>query len=165
MTIFEKVTNLLNTYQIAFDIIGHPAEGRADVVSKIRGNHLQQAAKAMVLQVLNGTDKPQYVLAIVPGDSKVNFKGVAQLMGGEKSSLAPPEVAQELTHCQMGAVPPFSFNDELVLRVDKRLCGVDKLYFNAGELDRSISLSVDDYFNVVGRHCISEIATPMIANP
>ncbi|MGO2154273.1 MULTISPECIES: YbaK/EbsC family protein [Serratia] len=164
MTTFEKITDLLKSHQVAFDIIEHPAEGRTDIISEIRGNHLQQAAKAMVLQVINGSALLQYVLAIVPGDSKVNFKGVARLMGGKKSSFAPSEVAQELTQCQMGAVPPFSFNDALVLRVDERLCRVGRLYFNAGELDKSISLSVDDYFRVVGRHCIGEIALSVSAN-
>ncbi|HHL2498355.1 TPA: YbaK/EbsC family protein [Yersinia enterocolitica] len=164
MTTFEKITDLLKMHQVVFDIIEHPAEGRSDAISKIRGNDLQQAAKAMVLQVLNGSGQLQYVLCIVPGDSKVNFKGVARLMGGKKSSFAPPEMAQELTQCQMGAVPPFSFNEALALRVDERLCRVGKLYFNAGELDKSISLSVDDYFRVVGRHCIGEIAVPVMVN-
>jgi len=163
MIIFNKINELLIYQQVDFDIIEHEAEGCTDIISKIRGNSLQQAAKAMVLQVQNGTEQLQYVLAIVPGDSKVNFKSIARLMGGKKSTFAPPEVAQKLTECQMGAVPPFSFNDKLTLCVDERLCSVGRLYFNAGELNKSISLNADDYFKVVGRHCIAEIATPMIA--
>ncbi|MBJ8678592.1 YbaK/prolyl-tRNA synthetase associated domain-containing protein [Citrobacter freundii] len=158
MTTFEKIISLLNTHQVEFNLIEHSAEGRTDIISEMRGNLLQQAAKAMVLQVFNGSEKTNYVLAIVPGNCRVDFKKVAILAGGKKSSFAPPEIAHELTQCQMGAIPPFSFDDRLTLRIDERLCHVGKLYFNAGELDKSISLSVDDYFRMVGRHCISEIS-------
>ncbi len=164
MTTFEKITDLLNSHHVSFELIEHAAEGQTVLISEIRGNELQQAAKAMVLQALNGAAPPKYVLAIVPGDSKVNFKNVARLVGCKKSSFAPPEVAQALTDCQMGAVPPFSFHDELELRVDDRLRNVGKLYFNAGELDKSIALNVEDYFRIVGEQCLGEISTPVIAN-
>lgn len=160
MTTFEKVINLLNRNQVEFNIIEHAPEGRTDIISKIRGNLLQQAAKAMVLQVFNGSEEPIYVLAIVPGNCRVDFKKVARLTGGKKASFAPQEIAHELTQCQMGAIPPFSFNDRLALHIDEQLCHAGKLYFNAGELDKSISLKVDDYFRVAGRHCVSEIAVP-----
>lgn len=145
-------------------MIDHLAEGHTERISAIRGNAPENAAKAMVLQVSAGTAPPRYVLAIVPGDSKVNLKSVAKLMGGKKSSFAPPEVAQILTDCVMGAVPPFSFNNELTLLVDKRMAQAETLFFNAGELDKSIELSVGDYFSMVGEGHICEISTSMVAN-
>lgn len=162
MTTFEKIVNLLNRLQVDFNIIDHPPEGQTDIISKIRGNLLQQAAKAMVLQVADSTGSVQYILAIIPGNCKIDFKKVAMLSGGKKSRFATQEIAHELTQCQMGAIPPFSFDNRLILRVDKQLCHVGRLYFNAGELDKSISLSIDDYFRVVGRHCIGEIAVSAI---
>ncbi|QKJ85012.1 Prolyl-tRNA synthetase [Paramixta manurensis] len=164
MTTFEKVVALLNEEQADFRVITHPAEGHTEAISAIRGNALHQAAKAMVLQVLAGAEPPRYVLAIVPGDSKVNFKGVAKTVGGKKSSFAPPETAQELTQCVMGAVPPFSFDSRLALLVDERLRAAGTLFFNAGELEKSIALDVNDYFRVVGESCTGNIATPMVTN-
>ncbi|MCX2194283.1 hypothetical protein LD112_19300 [Pantoea agglomerans] len=79
----------------------------------------------------------------------------------KKSSFAAPELAQALTGCVMGAVPPFSFDDRLALRVDTRLQQVGTLWFNAGELDKSIALAVDDYFRIVGEGCCADIATPI----
>ncbi|XKD91808.1 YbaK/EbsC family protein [Morganella morganii] len=58
----------------------------------------------------------------------------------------------------MGAVPPFSFHEELTLYADKRLTGAGQVYFNAGELVRSVSLAADDYFSVIGRDRITDIA-------
>jgi Ala-tRNA(Pro) deacylase len=165
MNTYEKVTGLLDQHQARYRVVQHEAIGQTDLISEIRGNDLNQAAKAMVLEVTmpDGADA-RYLLAIVPGDCKINFKSAARAIGGKKSSFAAPEKAQELTQCVMGAVPPFSFDDRLALRVDSRLRDVGTLWFNAGALDRSVALQVDDFFNVVGDECCAEIATPVTAN-
>lgn len=164
MTTYEKLIAQLEQHQTNFRVVEHEAIGQTDVISEIRGNDLNQAAKAMVLEVTmpEGAES-RYLLAIVPGDCKINFKSAARAIGGKKSSFAAPEKAQELTQCVMGAVPPFSFDDRLALRVDTRLKDVGTLWFNAGELERSVALDVDDYFRVVGDECCAEIATPVTA--
>ena len=164
MTTYEKLIAQLEQHQANFRVVEHEAIGQTDVISEIRGNELNQAAKAMVLEVTmpEGAES-RYLLAIVPGDCKINFKSAARAIGGKKSSFAAPEKAQELTQCVMGAVPPFSFDDRLALRVDTRLRDVGTLWFNAGELERSVALNVDDYFRVVGNECCAEIATPVTA--
>ncbi|MCZ4059706.1 YbaK/prolyl-tRNA synthetase associated domain-containing protein [Pantoea sp. LMR881] len=162
MTTFGKITALLDEQQAEYRVVEHDAIGQTDLISDIRGNALNQAAKAMVLEVtMPEGAEARYLLAIVPGDCKINFKRAARAIGGKKSSFAPPEIAQTLTDCQMGAVPPFSFDERLVLRVDARLRDVGTLWFNAGVLEKSIALAVKDYFRVVGDNCCADIATPM----
>lgn len=164
MNTYEKVIALLDEHRADYRVVEHEAIGQTDVISAIRGNDLNQAAKAMVLEVTmpEGAD-PRYLLAIVPGDCKINFKSAARAIGGKKSSFAAPEKAQALTACVMGAVPPFSFNDQLALRVDTRLRDVDTLWFNAGALERSVALKVEDFFRVIGDDCCTDIATPVTA--
>jgi Ala-tRNA(Pro) deacylase len=162
MTTFEKITALLEKQQAEYRVMEHEAIGQTDVISALRGNALNQAAKAMVLEVtMPEGAAARYLLAIVPGDCKVNFKSAARSIGGKKSSFAAAEHAQTLTGCVMGAVPPFSFDDRLALRVDSRLKEVGTLWFNAGELEKSIALRVDDYFRIVGDDCCADIATPL----
>ena len=162
MTTFEKITALLDQHQANYRVAEHQAVGQTDLISEIRGNALNQAAKAMVLEVSmpEGADA-RYLLAIVPGDCRINFKSAARAIGGKKSAFAAPEMAQALTDCVMGAVPPFSFDDRLALRVDTRLQQVGTLWFNAGALDKSIALAVEDYFRIVGDDCCADIATPV----
>jgi len=112
----------------------------------------------MPLPLLAGS---RFLLAIVPGDCKINFKSAARAIGGKKSSFASPEMAQSLTECVMGAVPPFSFDDRLALRVDARLRDVGTLWFNAGALEKSIALNANDYRRIVGEACYADIATPV----
>ncbi|UKY36562.1 YbaK/EbsC family protein [Pantoea dispersa] len=162
MTTYDKVIALLDAQQARYRVVEHEAIGQTEVISAIRGNDLQQAAKAMVLEVtMPDGAAPRYLLAIVPGDCKINFKHAARAIGGKKSTFATPEQAQALTQCVMGAVPPFSFDDRLALRVDARLRDVGTLWFNAGALDRSVALDVDDYFRLIGDDCGAEIATPV----
>lgn len=146
-------------------MVQHEAIGQTEQISQIRGNLLGQAAKAMVLEVSMPDGAPsRQLLAIVPGDCRINFK-VRRAPSAAKSSFAAPELAQALTGCVMGAVPPFSFDDRLALRVDTRLQQVGTLWFNAGELDKSIALAVDDYFRIVGEGCCADIATPLRSPP
>ncbi|PZL92539.1 YbaK/EbsC family protein [Pantoea sp. ARC607] len=162
MTTFEKITALLDQHQASYRVVEHAAVGQTDQISAIRGNALSQAAKAMVLEVVMPDGAPSRpLLAIVPGDCRINFKSAARAIGGKKSSFADPAEAQALTGCVMGAVPPFSFDDRLALRVDTRLQQAGTLWFNAGELERSIALAVDDYFRIVGEACCADIATPI----
>jgi len=164
MTTFEKVIALLDEHHARYQVVEHEAVGQTDVISAIRGNALHQAAKAMVLDVtLPEGAGTRYLLAIVPGDCKINFKSAARAIGSKKSSFADAETAQTLTQCVMGAVPPLSFDDRLALRVDARLRDVGTLWFNAGTLDRSVALDVADFFRIVGDACCADIATPMTA--
>ncbi|WP_130832986.1 YbaK/EbsC family protein [[Erwinia] mediterraneensis] len=161
MTTFEKVIGLLDRQQADYRLVAHEAVGQTETISAIRGNALQQAAKAMVLEVTMPADADvRYLLAVVPGDCKINFKAAARAIGGKKSRFAPPNMAAALTRCEMGAVPPFSFDDRLALCVDSRLREVGTLWFNAGVLDKSVALAANDYFRITG-NCCTEIATPV----
>ena len=164
MTTYDKVIALLDTHQARYRVVEHEALGQTEAISALRGNALHQAAKAMVLEVaMPEGAAPRFLLAIVPGDCKINFKSAARAIGGRKSGFAAPEQAQALTQCVMGAVPPFSFDDRLALCVDARLREVGTLWFNAGALDRSVALDVNDYFRIVGDACQADIATPVTA--
>lgn len=164
MTTYDKVIALLDENQASYRVVEHEAIGQTDVISEVRGNDLNQAAKAMVLEVaMPDGAVPRYLLAIVPGNYKINFKSAARAIGGKKSSFAAAEKAQELTQCVMGAVPPFSFDDRLALCVDTRLRDVGTLWFNAGALERSVALDVDDYFRLIGDNYSADIATPVTA--
>lgn len=162
MTTFANITALLDRQQADYCVVEHEAIGQTDAISALRGNALSQAAKAMVLEVaMPDGGGSRFLLAIVPGDCKINFKSAARAIGGKKSSFAAPEMAQSLTQCVMGAVPPFSFDDRLTLRVDARLRDVGTLWFNAGALEKSIALNADDYRRIVGDASYADIATPM----
>ncbi len=90
-----------------------------------------------------------YVLAVLPGNRKVDFKKVAQVAGMRKATLATPEEAMKQTGCAIGAIPPFSFSPDSKLAVDPALIeSHDEIAFNAGRLDRSMVLNTEDYVRI-----------------
>ena len=148
MNRLEELVALFNQYGAQFRVIEHPPEGRSDLVAAIRGTSVAQGAKAIVCAI-EGAESVRYALAVVPGDRKLNVKAVAQLVGGRKGRFAKPDIAEELTGCVIGSIPPLSFNSALRLIVDAGLLTREKeIAFNAGCLDRSIVINVQDYRRV-----------------
>jgi len=151
--VFDKLNELLRRENARFRVINHPAEGGSENVAKIRGTLPGQGAKAMLCQVKALPDT--FVLAVLSGNRKVDFKKLGQAVGGKKASLLSPDQAALLTGCVMGAVPPFSFWPNVKLVVDPRLLDEhDEIAFNAGRLDTSMVLNAQDY---------RRIAAPLMA--
>lgn len=150
MEIFDRLTTLLNDNGIAYRLLEHAAEGRSAEVAAIRGTAVSQGAKALVCRVKISSNKRAHVLAVFPADKQADLEAIARAVDGKKASLASRELARELTGCEIGAIPPFSFNEELALLVDATLGQQhDEIVFNAGRLDASIVMKAHDYLALV----------------
>lgn len=147
-SVFDRLVALLSEAKATFRIIEHEAEGKSAEISVIRGNRPDQAAKAMVLDVRGGGGGRRHVLAILPGNRKLDFAAVATLFEARKCGFASPETAQALTGCVMGSVPPFALNSDLAIVVEEDLLANDTLFFNAGRLDRSMELDTRDWIAI-----------------
>ena len=146
--VYTQLIALLNSQGAHYRLIEHTAEGRTELISAIRGNRLEQAAKCIILMVKLGKKVTKYVLAVVPGNAKVNLQAVKALMQGPYISFASTEIAERLAGSETGTVLPFTFTAELELIVDPALLENDELYFNAARLDRSVVLKTSDYVAV-----------------
>ncbi|HLD41674.1 MAG TPA: threonine--tRNA ligase, partial [archaeon] len=140
---YKKLIELLDNNKTEYRLIDHKPEGRTEIVSPMRGNKLSEAAKCIVVMI-KGKDT-KYVLAVFPGDSKVDLNTVKDLFGATYASFATPEIAEKLSGSVSGTILPFSFNPKLELIVDPKLLENDYIYFNAARLDRSMALKTKDY--------------------
>lgn len=149
MTVFDRLQQLLADHHVTYRLLEHPAAGRSEEVAAIRGTAVSQGAKALVCRVKITSNQRRHVLAVFPADRQADLDAIASAAGGKKASLVPHDVARELTGCEIGAIPPFSFNPELALLVDPTLRSRhDEIVFNAGRLDASILMRTEDYFRV-----------------
>lgn len=155
---YARLVAFLDERGAHYRLIDHAPEGRTEVVSLMRGNALAQAAKCIVLMVKIGKKVTRYVLAVVPGDAKVDLQAVKQLLGGTYVAFASTDIAERLAGSVTGTILPFSFNEELELVVDPSLLENDEMYFNAARLDRSMVLRTREYVDVA-RPRIGRIAT------
>jgi len=146
--IHEQLRMLLDAEGATYRVIEHEPEGRTEVIAKIRGNKIEQSIKSMVLQVRLTRKENIYCLANIPGDCRVDFNGIKQYFHADSVAFAQREKAQELTGCVIGAIPPFSFSDQLQLLADPLIQQNEEVVFNAGRLDRSIMMKSSDYVRI-----------------
>jgi Ala-tRNA(Pro) deacylase len=158
-TTHERIVRLLEDGGARYRIVEHPAEGRTEEIAKIRGNHPSQSLKAIVVTLKGGGAGKRTVMAVVPGNRRLDMKALCNEAGAQKGGFAPPEVATAVTGCVMGAVPPFTFWEELPLIADPAIRDNREVCFNAGRLDRSIFMDIDDYVRLA-RPQLAAIAEP-----
>lgn len=142
---YQRLLCMLDEHGVDYRLMDHPSEGRTEAASRLRGHPLSAAAKSLVLEVAT----VRYVLAVVPGDARVDTRSIAKLYDATGVSLASPSTAERLSGCVIGSVVPFTFDPaSLELVADPGLLRHDELVFNAARLDRSIAISTRDYLAV-----------------
>jgi Ala-tRNA(Pro) deacylase len=146
--IHRQLCALLDAAGAVYRVVEHEPEGRTDVIAKVRGNRIEQSIKSIVVQVRLNSRENIYCLANVPGDCRIRFDGIHQHFQAHSAAFASREKAEELTGCVIGAIPPFSFNDRLQVLADPLILQNEEVVFNAGRLDRSIFMKLDDYIRI-----------------
>ena len=142
---YSRLIALLDAHGAQYRLIDHAPEGRTEVVSGLRGNPLGAAAKCLIVMVKQGKKVTRHVLAVVPGDARLDLEALKRLLGGTYAAFAAPPVAEALAGSPAGTVLPFAFHPDLRLLVDPALLEHPELFFNAARLDRSLALRTEDY--------------------
>jgi Ala-tRNA(Pro) deacylase len=145
---YDRLMALLDEQGAQYRLIDHAPEGATEVVSELRGNSLAQAAKCIVVMVKVGKKVTRYVLAVVPGDRRVDLNAVKALLEGTYVSFASRDIAEGLAGSVSGTVLPFSFDERLQLIVGPALLEHEEIFFNAARLDRSLALATKDYVRI-----------------
>lgn len=144
-TRYERLLADLDAAGAQYEVLRHEAEGQTERASALRGNLLRDAAKCLVLLVKVGKKQSRYVLAVVPGDARLDLAAIRELFGAGYVGFASPGKAEELAGSVPGTVLPFGDGQRLTLVADPHLLDSPKLYFNAGRLDRSLALATQDW--------------------
>lgn len=145
LDLYDRLIQFLDEHGAHYRLIEHAPEGRTEFVSPMRGNELSMAAKCIIIMVKIGKKVTRYVLAVVPGDKRVDLNAIKAMLGGTYISFASPDIAERLGGSVAGTILPFSFHPDLELIVDPLLLKNEEIYFNAARLDRSMVLRTADY--------------------
>lgn len=146
--IHEQLCALLDKEGASYRVIEHEPEGRTEVIAKVRGNRIEQSIKSIVVQVRLNRKDNIYCLANVPGNCRIDLDAVKRHFKADSVAFAFRDKAQELTRCVIGAIPPFSFSDQIQVLADPLIQENEEVVFNAGRLDRSIFMRCDDYIRI-----------------
>jgi Ala-tRNA(Pro) deacylase len=145
--IHQQLCDLLGKEGADYRVIEHEPEGRTERIAKIRGNRIEQSIKSIVVQVRLKKENI-YCLANVPGDCRIDFKRIKNHFNADSVAFAARDKAQELSGCVIGSIPPFSFSEQLLVLADPLIQENEEVVFNAGRLDRSIFMRLDDYIRI-----------------
>ncbi|MPY48684.1 YbaK/EbsC family protein [Streptomyces acidicola] len=145
---YQHLIGLLDACAVDYRLIDHAPEGSTESVSALRGHPATEAAKCIVLRVKLDRKTTRHVLAVVPGDRRVDLDAVRELFSARYVGFSDAATAERLARAVPGTVLPFSFDPDLELVADPEVVAQPRLYFNAARLDRSLTLSGSDYARV-----------------
>ena len=144
---YEQLEALLRSHNARFRVIDHSDAGRSADVAQVRGTDPGQGAKAMLCMERGNPER--LILAVLPGNRKLDFRKLAEACGVKKTTLASPDDAMRATGCAIGTIPPFCLKPGIELVAEPSLLeAFDEIAFNACRLDRSMVLNSADYLRI-----------------
>ncbi|KOG31235.1 YbaK/EbsC family protein [Streptomyces resistomycificus] len=159
---YGRLISLLDTAAVDYRLIDHEPEGTTDAVCALRGHPASEAVKCIVLRVRVDRRTTRHVLAVVPGDRRVDMAAVRVLFDARYVGFSDAETAERLARAVPGTVLPFSFDPGLEVVADPDVVARPRLYFNAARLDRSLMISGADYARLA-RPRVAPVSAPPAA--
>ena len=145
VTIHASLVALLRAEGVDFALTHHDAVTTSAEAAAARGAELRSGAKAMLVKARSG-----FVLVVLAGDRRVDWKLLAPLVGGKGARFATDDELSEVTGLMKGAVPPFGRLFDLRTIYDRSLLDVDTVNFNAGTHTDSVSMAREDLVHIGG---------------
>jgi Ala-tRNA(Pro) deacylase len=147
---FNLIVDFLSSKNVPFEHIVHEHVHRSEEAAKIRGNRIEQAAKAIVLKVRKKKSKEyEFIQCVISGHKKIDLKKLKSLLELDNASLASPEEVLEKTECTVGSVPPFGLLFGLKTYMEASVLDNEFIFFSAGTHNDSIKMKSRDYFDAL----------------
>lgn len=108
--------------------------------AQVTGIKLHKVTKNLV----SITDTGEYVLLIVPGDSKVNLKEAARMLGVKKVRLVPFSDAEKISGYPPGGTPSIGHKTQMRTLIEKKLLKFETVYCGGGSGDKLLEIRVQD---------------------
>ena len=146
MTIPEASSRLMATVS-GFEMdIHHFPEGTktADDAAKAIGCPVAAIIKSLVFVVVMDDGSDEAVVALVPGDKRLDTKALAEVSGAVRSRRASLEEARDATGYAAGGTPPFGHTRSLRVFADVSLKRNDPVWAAGGTPTTVFPISIPD---------------------
>ena len=142
----QKVIDAGHALGVAVEISRFPAGTKtaAEAAAAI-GCEVAAIVKSLVF-VVDGDP----VIALVPGDRRLDTGALAALCGGKEAVRAPLDTVREATGYAAGGTPPFGHSRSLRVFADDHLRRHEVVWAAGGTPDTVFPISVDDLARVTG---------------
>ena len=139
--ILSRLRAWLTEESVPFEEVQHGPTRTSEESAAARGEPLSNGGKALLLKVDDG-----FGLFVLPADRRLNSRAIRDELGARRTRFATADELLELTGLVPGSVPPFG--EPLLpfsLHLDSQIPENERIAFNAGSLEHSFLMSVQDY--------------------
>lgn len=140
MNLEERIRKIMEERGIPIECTEHAPVYTISAAALALGVKESQTVKSLVLK----TKGEEFLVLILPGDKKLDWKLLGQQLKTKKLEFAKPEEVLQVLGCEIGCVPPFGHLTDLPIYMDKELLKKDVLYFNPGVHNKSFKVRAWD---------------------
>ena len=141
---YKEIVNLLKINNARYGETKHQPVYTSQQAAKVRGILESQIAKSLLLKCGN-----DFVLAVLPGDRKLDSEKLKKLLKIRKFRFATPEEVKNKMGCEIGACFPFGNLIGLSTIVDKSLSRNKVIFLNPGLHNVTMEIEWRDFYSIV----------------
>jgi len=146
----EKILSALKVHGIEYEVFEHDPVYTCPQMANFLKTDEAHIAKSMIVKKNDGT----YLLAVLPGDRKIDLHRLGQVTKAAPVTLAPKKEAEEIAQCSVGCVYPLGNIIKLETLFDSAILRQEFVYFNPGSHTKSVKISTQ---------ALTKLANPTVA--
>jgi len=140
MNLEERIRKIMEENGIPVECTVHSPVYTISAAALALGVKESQTVKSLILKTKEG----KFLVLVLPGDKKLDWKLLGEQLKTKKLEFAKPEEVLQVVGCEVGCVPPFGHLTDLPIYMDKEILKKDILYFNPGVHNKSFKVRAWD---------------------
>jgi Cys-tRNA(Pro) deacylase len=139
---------------IEYRVVPYGPVRTAEEAAIARGIPLEALVKTLVIRL----EENSYVLALIPGNSGLDYRKLRSLLGVRRLTMPDPAEAREATGYERGTITPLGAAGEWPTIIDTALTRLNEISLGSGTHGVAIHLSPSDLDRAVTTLTVAEIA-------
>ena len=141
---YEEITKFLESNNVSYKETEHEPVYTSEQAARVRGISMSRAAKSLLLK--SGDD---FVLAVLPGNRKLDTKKLRNLLKAKDLHFATREEVKNKMGCEIGACYPFGNLIGVPVYADISISKNSTVFTNPGVQNRTMEISWRDVYSLV----------------
>ncbi|RJS91945.1 Cys-tRNA(Pro) deacylase [Salinisphaera sp. Q1T1-3] len=135
---------LLASRGIAHDVMRYEATPSDDEYGVAAARALGLPPDRVFKTLVATTDRGDYVVGLVPVDTRLDLKKLAPAVGAKKASMAEPSAVSRVTGYVLGGVSPLGQKKRLATIIDASARDLTRMHISGGRRGLEIALAPAD---------------------
>jgi len=144
-----RATQALDQLGVKFTLHAYDYDPNAESIG-LQAAQALEVAPGRVLKTLMAEVDGKPVCAMVPSDSEVSMKKLAQAFGGKSAKMMRPADAERLTGYHVGGISPFGQKKRVPVAIEETALLHATVFVNGGQRGLQIELAPGDAASAVG---------------